>query len=173
MEKRCVCFGSSRTDPDGDAGRAARACGEEIARLGWTLVSGGYEGAMGAASRGAHGAGGRVIGVTTPVFSERVANPALDVHFSEPDYLARMATLLRQGHAFVGLPGGLGTVAEWVTAWCLASIGHLGGPLVLFREPWEPLVRQIAGLEEVPAPMTDLVRWIDVPGDLREVLGPA
>lgn len=173
MEKRCVCFGSSRTDPDSDAGRAARACGEEIARLGWTLVSGGYEGAMGAASRGARAASGRVIGVTTPVFTRRVANPALDAQFTEPDYLARMSTLLRQGDAFVGLAGGLGTMAEWVTAWCLASIGHLGGPLILFRDPWEPLVARIAGLEEVPAPLVDLVRWIEAPQDLREVLGPA
>lgn len=173
MDKRCVCFGSSRSDPESEVGRMARACGEEVARLGWTLVSGGYEGAMGAASRGAQSAGGRVIGVTTPAFADRVPNPALDAQFTEPDYLARMATLLRQGHAFVGLPGGLGTMAEWMTAWCLASVDQLAGPLVLFRDPWERVVEPVLRLEDVPAAMGELVLWIDAPQELREILGPA
>jgi uncharacterized protein (TIGR00730 family) len=172
-ERRCVCFGSSRTDPDGAAGRLAHACGVEIARLGWTLMSGGYEGAMGAASRGAQETGGRVIGVTTPIFQARAPNPALHEEWSEPDYLARMSTLLRQGHAFLGLPGGLGTVSEWMVAWCLASIGQLPGPLVLFRDPWEPVLRRVCDLEDVGDDLATLVHWIDGPPDLSRVLGPA
>ncbi len=173
VERRCVCFGSSRTDPDGAAGRLAHACGVEIARLGWTLMSGGYEGAMGAASRGAQGTGGRVIGVTTPIFQARTPNAALHEEWTEPDYLARMSTLLRQGHAFLGLPGGLGTLSEWMVAWCLASIGQLPGPLVLFRDPWEPVLLGVCDLEDVGDDLATLVHWIDGPPDLARVLGPA
>lgn len=173
VEKRCVCFGSSRSAPESDDAHRAHRCGAVIAGLGWTLMSGGYEGAMGAASRGASEAGGRVVGVTTPVFAARVPNPALDVHLVEPDYLARMATLLRQGHAFVGLPGGLGTMAEWLSAWCLASIGQLPGPLILFRDPWRPFVERITGLAEVGPTAAELVHWVDAPEDLRNALGTA
>lgn len=172
-ERRCVCFGSSRTDPDSSPGRVAHACGVEIARLGWTVMSGGYEGAMGAVSRGAREAGGRVVGVTTPVFPQRVGNPSLHEEWVEPDYLARMTTLLRQGHAFVGLPGGLGTLSEWMAAWCLASIGQLAGPLVLFRSPWEPVFLQVRELDEAGPDLDHLVQWIDGPEDLSKALGPA
>jgi uncharacterized protein (TIGR00730 family) len=172
-ERRCVCFGSSRTDPDSRAGRAAHASGVEIARLGWILMSGGYEGAMGAASQGAREAGGRVIGVTTPVFSRRAAHSSLHEEWEEPDYLARMSTLLRQGHAFLALPGGLGTLSEWMMAWCLASIGQLAGPLVLFRDPWEPVFHRVRELEEFNDDLDHLLHWIDSPEDLSTALGPA
>jgi uncharacterized protein (TIGR00730 family) len=172
-ERRCVCFGSSRTATATAAERLAHECGAELARLGWTVMSGGYEGTMGAVSRGAREVGGRVIGVTTPIFEDRRANEALHAEFREPDYLARMATLLRQGHAFVGLPGGLGTLSECTVAWCLASMGHLAGPLLLFRDPWEPVFEAVSKLEEVPDELPSLLHWIDSPSDLERCLGPA
>jgi predicted Rossmann-fold nucleotide-binding protein len=124
-------------------------------------MTGGYEGAMGAASRGARQEGGRVIGVTTPIFPERTANDALDAEWSEPDYLARMSTLLRQGDAFVGLPGGLGTLSEWLAAVCLASIGQLDGPVILFRDPWEPVFTEVLRLPEVVSEASKFVRFVN------------
>ena len=151
----------------------ARACGAVLAELGWTVTTGGYEGAMGEASRGAREAGGRVIGVTTPLFADRIPNEALHEEWTEPDYLARMSTLLRQGHAFVGLPGGLGTLSECLAATCLASIGQLGGPVVLFRDPWEPVFERIAGLDEVGPELAGILIWIDDPSGLRQTPGKA
>jgi len=142
----------------------------EIAGAGWTVMTGGYEGVMGAVSRGARQAGGRVIGVTTPIFTARRANDALHEEWSEPDYLARMGTLLRQGHAFVGLPGGLGTLSEWLVALCLASIRQLGGPVFLFRDPWKPVFDTILTLPEAGPELAGLVHWIDEPASLAEGL---
>jgi hypothetical protein len=136
-------------------------------------MTGGYEGAMGQVSRGARDSGGRVIGVTTPVFPERIPNSALHEQWTEPDYLARMSTLLRQGHAFVGLPGGLGTLSECLAATCLASIQQLGGPIVLFRDPWEPVFERIAALAEVGPAVDRLVSWIEDPAELRHTPGKA
>lgn len=136
-------------------------------------MTGGYEGVMGAVSRGAREEGGRVIGVTTPVFVERVPNEALSEEWSEPDYLARMSTLLRQGHAFVGLPGGLGTLAEWLTAVCLASIGQLGGPVILFRDPWEPVFAQVMRLPEVDQEGAKFVRLVNNVDELMAALESA
>ena len=112
-------------------------------------------------------------GVTTPVFADRTPNEALHEVWSEPDYLARMGTLLRQGHAFVGLPGGLGTLAEWLAAVCLASIDQLGGPLVLFREPWEPIFETVLALPETGPEIARLVHWIEDPAELATVLRSA
>jgi uncharacterized protein (TIGR00730 family) len=169
-DRRCVCFGSSRAAAASPAGQLARACGEQLALAGWTVLTGGYEGVMGQVSRGARDAGGRVIGVTTPIFTDRVPNEALHEEWSEPDYLARMVRLLREGDAFVGLPGGLGTLSEWIAAVCLASIGHLGGPLVLFRDPWAPVFEAVNALPESTPELARLVHWVDRPQELIEAL---
>ena len=84
-----------------------------------------------------------------------------------------MSTLLRQGHAFVGLPGGLGTLSECLAATCLASIGQLGGPVVLFRDPWEPVFERIAELDEVGPELAGILIWIDDPSGLRQTPGKA
>jgi predicted Rossmann-fold nucleotide-binding protein len=133
-------------------------------------MTGGYEGVMGAASRGARDAGGRAIGVATPAFADRKPNDALHEVWLEPDYLARMSTLLRQGHAFVGLPGGLGTLSEWLAAVCLASIDQLGGPVVLFRDPWEPVLDTVLRLPEVPVEIGEFVRLVNNVDGLIEAL---
>jgi len=169
-ERRCICFGSSRVAATSDSGRLAHECGRALARAGWTVMTGGYEGVMGAVSRGAREEGGRVIGVTTPIFNERVPNEALHEEWSEPDYLARMSTLLRQGHGFVGLPGGLGTLAEWLTAMCLASIGQIRGPVILFRDPWEPVVREVMRLPEVEHEASEFVRLVNNVEGMLEAL---
>ncbi|KAK0341607.1 hypothetical protein LTR94_025684, partial [Friedmanniomyces endolithicus] len=56
------CGSSDRADPAYT--EAARAFGEATAQIGWRLVyGGGGVGLMGASARGAHEAGGRVVGI--------------------------------------------------------------------------------------------------------------
>lgn len=161
-----VVFGSSQSPPGSAAWTQAERVGELVARHGLVLASGGYGGVMGAASRGARQAGGHVVGVTTRSFTDRVASGDLHENVEESDYMARMATLLRRGDLFVALPGGLGTLSEILAAWCLASIDQLGGDLVCFREPWEPIVRSIVELEEVSRRKAGRPRFVQEPDEL-------
>ncbi len=167
---RFVCFGSSRCAPDSAAARQAETVGRLLAEASITVSSGGYDGAMGAVSRGARNAGGRVLGVTTPIFRGRTANPHLHEEFVEPDYLSRMATLIRQGHGFVGLPGALGTAAEVLTTWCLLTIGELEGPFFLFEDPWRPLVSAVMALDEAPAALDRPLHWVSDTGEFEVAL---
>ncbi len=57
-------FGSARLRPDDAEYGEARRLGELLAGAGWTVCTGGYDGAMAAASEGAAAAGGHVVGVT-------------------------------------------------------------------------------------------------------------
>ena len=61
-------------------------------------------------------------------------------------------------------------MSEWMVAWCLASIGQLSGPLVLFRDPWEPVFLRVRELKEINVDLDGLVRWIDGPEDLSKAL---
>jgi uncharacterized protein (TIGR00730 family) len=163
---KLVVFGSSRCPEGSTDQRQAYELGSVVASRGLILVSGGYDGSMGAASKGAKEAGGKVLGITTAIFEDRQANPWLDERIDEPDYPARMAHMMRLGDAFVALPGALGTLSEWLVAWCLASIDQLGGPLWAFDEPWRKIHDQVLELPEVSADKRECVRWLQKPSDL-------
>ena len=167
---RIVVFGSSRCPKDHSCYELARAVGAAIGSRGLTLVSGGYGGTMGAASEGARSAGGEVVGITTKIFTDRNPNPHVNQVIEMQDYPTRLARLLGEGDAFVALPGGLGTLSEWVTAWCLATIDQLGGPLWLFEHPWRRVQQVIAELDEVEGPAGSLIRWIERPEQLADEL---
>lgn len=170
LSKSLVVFGSSAVKPGTAQWEQGVSVGRIAAAKGFRLVSGGYQGAMEAASLGAREGGAPVLGITTPIFTERVPSTQLSENREEPDYQARLAALLREGDAFVALPGGLGTASEWLTAWCLASIGQLGGPLFCFVDPWRRIAQAIEGLEEVNAAAAALPRWIDDPAELERFL---
>ena len=167
---RIVCFGSSRIHPGEAAYEQAQRVGRVLAERKLSVLTGGYGGAMEAISRGSHKAGGRVLGVTTTIFTARTANPHLHEEFVETDYVSRMATLLRQGHGYLGLPGGLGTLSEWVTAWCLATIQQLPGPLWLFEDPWRPVVDALQQVPEIASAHLGHLRWVHDADDFARQL---
>ena len=168
--RRFVCFGRSRVGPDDPSARTAEAVGRILGARGIDVLSGGYEGVMGAVSRGAREGGGEAIGVTTPIFTAREPNEHLTSHWVEPDYLSRLATLCRQANGFVALPGALGTLSEWMTTWCLLTIGEAEGPLFLFEDPWRPIVEAVLTLGELDPVHTSHLHWIVEAEDLARAL---
>lgn len=167
---RIVVFGSSRCHEGDELWSLAHEVGRGLGSRGLTIISGGYEGTMGAVSRGAREAGGRVVGITTTAFQERTANRFLHEERSERTYAGRMAALLEAGDGYVALPGALGTLAEWLTAWCLASIHQLSGPLWVFRTPWHAIAQAAFELPELAPAHRDLIGWVDDPADLEAAI---
>src|SRR5437660_4544287 len=101
-------FGGSRVEPDSDEYAAAQALGRALARQGFSVVTGGYNGVMEAVSRGAHEAGGHVVGVTVDVIArnfERVPNSYLSQEVRTAALLERIDKLVELGDAYVVLPG--------------------------------------------------------------------
>jgi uncharacterized protein (TIGR00730 family) len=164
--KRIVAFGSSRCTEGDEVWSLAYAVGRILGSRGLSVASGGYEGTMGAVSRGVHETGGRVVGITTTVFAERRANRFLHEELVETTYQARMAALLAAGDGYVALPGALGTLSEWLAAWCLASIGELAGPLWVFEHPWRPVAEAALAVPEIRREQADVLRWVKDPQDL-------
>src|SRR3954447_148983 len=58
VERGVAVFGSARTPVDSEAYETARRVGEELAKAGFAVITGGGPGAMEAVNRGAHEAGG-------------------------------------------------------------------------------------------------------------------
>lgn len=170
MDTTIVTFGSSRVRAGDATYELARDCGAVLGRRGLRVISGGYAGTMEAVSRGARSEGGQVVGITTPIFAAREPNPHLSETRVEPDYPARLAALLRAGDLYLCFPGGLGTLSEWVSAWCLFSIGQLPGPLWSFREPFEGLAGKLSELSEIGPGAAAELRWLDDAADFERAL---
>ena len=93
--------------------------GRVLARAGYAVLSGGYNGSMGAVSRGAREAGGRVIGITCAVFDPLPSNAWLTEEIKAPTMLDRLAIMLDRSDGFVAVRGGIGTLSEVTLAWSL------------------------------------------------------
>ena len=112
LESACVFCGSSdAADPEFLA--AAGQLGRALADAGIKLVyGGGGVGLMGASARGAHAAGGRVLGVM-PGFLRSRERLFDDVEtLIVPSMHERKTIMYDQSDAFVVAPGGVGSLEE-------------------------------------------------------------
>jgi uncharacterized protein (TIGR00730 family) len=138
----CVTvFGSARFKEDNPHYELARKVGGEIAKLGFTVMTGGGPGIMEAANRGAREAGGSSIGCNIVLPMEQLPNPYLDRFVEFKYFFVRKVMLVKYSYAFVVLPGGFGTLDELFEALTLIQTGKISNfPVVLMgTEYWGPL----------------------------------
>ena len=138
---RVSVFGGSQPR-DGDSAYAeAMDLGRMLAERGHIVLTGGYIGTMEAVSRGAHEAGGHVIGVTCeeierwrPIGPNRWVKEEL----RKETLIDRLHTLIHQSDAAFALPGGIGTLAEIAMMWNLMNVESLHRrPLILVGRGWQ------------------------------------
>jgi uncharacterized protein (TIGR00730 family) len=112
---------------------AADQLGRRIAAQGYALVyGGGRRGLMGALARGVHAAGGRVTGVITEKL-EPQGYPQADEMIVVPTMSERKARMAARAEAFIGLPGGFGTLEELLEVLTLKQLGYHAKPIVLLN----------------------------------------
>ena len=144
----CVTvFGSARTREDHPHYALARAMGAELAKSGFTVMTGGGPGIMEAANRGARDVGGSSIGCNIELPKEQRPNPYLDRWVTFRYFFVRKVMLVKYSVAFVVLPGGFGTMDEIFETITLIQTGKIHDfPVVLMgSEYWQPLFAFIRG----------------------------
>ena len=142
----CVTvFGSARIKPGDPHYELARKMGAAIARLGFTVITGGGPGIMEAANRGAREAGGRSVGCTIELPSEQPTNVYLDRCVRMHYFFARKTLLVKYSYAFVVMPGGAGTLDELFEALTLIQTGKIKNfPIVIMgTDYWKELLHFI------------------------------
>lgn len=109
----CVTvFGSARFDATHRYYELARQTGAELARAGFTVMTGGGPGVMEAANRGARDAGGRSVGCNIALPAEQKPNAYLDRFVECRYFFVRKVLLAKYSYAFIAAPGGYGTLDE-------------------------------------------------------------
>jgi len=159
----CVTvFGSARFTEGHPFYALGRDVGGALARMGFTVMTGGGPGLMEAANRGALEAGGRSVGCNIRLPQEQQPNPYMDRSVTCQHFFVRKVLLFKYSYAFMALPGGIGTIDELFEALTLIQTGKIERfPIVLIGTAyWQPVTRLLEQLTTSGAA---------APGDLRLV----
>jgi len=142
--KMIAVFGGSRVESNTPEYAQAYAVGKLLAGAGFTLLNGGYTGTMEASARGAKENGGRVIGVTSPIFTAQSPNAYLDEEIPAHTLYTRIEAMVTRADGFIVLKGSMGTLAELMIVWNLAKIdAGFGKPIVLLGAHWGEVMRTL------------------------------
>lgn len=165
LESACVFCGSS-DDADVEFLKAAGVLGKGLADAGIKLVyGGGGVGLMGAVARGAHNAGGDVLGIipTFLVGKERALETV--EHIIVDNMHERKMLMFQRSDSFVILPGGIGTLEEVVELLSWRRLDLHAKPVVFYnpRGFWEPLFKLFQHtVDEKLTPPEFMDAWVSV-----------
>lgn len=139
----CVTvFGSARFKADHPYYQLGRDLGSRLARVGFTVMTGGGPGIMEAVNRGAKEVGGHSIGCNIELPREQRPNEYVDRWVTFRHFFVRKVMLVKYSYAFIALPGGFGTLDEMFEIVTLVQTGKVQEyPIVLMgRDYWGPLI---------------------------------
>jgi hypothetical protein len=130
----CVTvFGSARFGEESPYYQLTRKLSGEIAKLGFTIMTGGGPGIMEAANRGAREAGGKSVGCNIILPMEQEPNPYLDKWVNIRYFFVRKTLLIKYSYVFVIMPGGFGTLDELFEAMTLIQTKTIKDfPVIIF-----------------------------------------
>ncbi len=151
--------------------------GRVMAQRGHTMVFGaGGTGLMGAAARGMHECGGRIIGVTPHFMHELEPVSELCTELIGTETMAeRKYEMERLADAFVIVPGGVGTFDEFFQILTLRVLDRHEKPIILYNINgfWDSMVAVIKeGVEKgfISSVATLVIRVCDTPEAVFDAL---
>jgi uncharacterized protein (TIGR00725 family) len=109
--RQVAVIGASGCAQDSETAQLAEEVGRRLAEAGVTVVCGGGEGVMEAASRGAAAAGGEVLGIV-PGLSVEEANPHCTHVVASGIGHGRNLSVVGSGEAVIAVGGEWGTLSE-------------------------------------------------------------
>ena len=168
-------FGSARLPQDHKYCQMAFKLGQELAKNGHAVVTGGGPGIMEAASHGAFEIGGRTIGLNITLTHEQHPNPFLTDCLTFEYFFARKVSLAMAAKVFVFFPGGFGTMDELSEILCLMQESKMPKmPVFLigkgYWKNFDRIIRKMLELKLINAVDTKIFRITD---DVNEVVKAA
>ncbi len=147
-EKTVTIFGSARKAKDDAVTEGAYRLAARMAREGYAVVTGGGNGIMEAANRGAYDAGGASIGFNILLPHEQALNEYTTENFQFNHFFGRKVAMTLDSSAFIYYPGGFGTFDELFEILALIQtrkIEHT--PIILvgseFWRPFDAAIREV------------------------------
>lgn len=141
-EQMVAVFGSARTPEDSADYEAARKTGRLLVESGYGVITGGGNGIMGAANRGAFEAGGTSIGLNIELPMEQHPNQYQTTALSFRYFFVRKVCFLKYATAIIVFPGGFGTLDEFAEVATMVQTHKINMiPIILVgKKFWSGLV---------------------------------
>ena len=172
--KTITVYGSARIRP-GDADYDISVIvGHKLAEAGYAVMTGGYNGVMEAISKGAHEAGGHVIGVTTDQIGKQynvVPNTYIDEVINYAELRDRLLYMVLNADGYIAMPGGVGTLHEIAETWELMRInGMPKRPFMCYGAQWETVIRTLQRSPYLGDEYDDMLTIVHTPDQAIEGL---
>ncbi len=139
-------FGSARTKPDNKYYKMAEELGFMMAERGYNVVTGGSNGIMEAANKGAFRSGkAKSVGLNINLPFEQKSNDYLDIDMEFDYFFSRKVMLVKYSQAYIIFPGGFGTMDELFEALTLVQTKKIF-PIGIFLvgvDYWAPMLEFI------------------------------
>ena len=148
-----VVYCSSQAGLDEKYQRLAHDLGTWIGQNGHTLLYGGSNaGLMHITAAAVHEAGGHVVGVIPEMFRHRI-DPVCDEVVYTANLGDRKQYMIEHGDVFVVMPGGIGTLDEWMSTLAVMTIGNDDPRPVIVANIdglYDATVQQLADMTRTP-----------------------
>jgi len=158
MKKIITIFGSSKPVNNEEQYLTAYNLGKQLAVNGFDICTGGFNGIMEAASRGAVEGGGEAIGITVNLWGRHI-NEYITREIKCSTLLERIDKLIGLGDGFVVLQGGTGTMLELAAVWEYANKDLMKvKPIACHSSIWKKIVSEMNGQMKLEGRDTNLVK---------------
>jgi len=164
----CVSiFGSARTKPDDPVYEQTVDIARKLAQSGYNIITGGGPGIMQAGNKGASEGGAQSIGLNIKLPFEQTPNPFSSLQIEFNYFFVRKVMFIKYAQAYIGMPGGFGTLDEIFEALTLIQTKRIKPfPVILVgTDYWGGLLDWIKNTllerELIYAEDMDLIHLID------------
>ncbi len=170
-------FGSARTDSKNIYYKQAAELANLCAQNGYGVISGGGPGIMEAANLGAYETDQISVGLKIQLPFEATANDYINELVECRYFFTRKIFFLKYSQAFVGFPGGFGTLDELFETLTLIQTGHMRKvPVVLIgNKYWKGMIEWIeetmlAAEGNISKKDLKLFKIVDTPQDAMDYI---
>lgn len=168
-----VVYCSAQDGLDKKYQQLASTLGQWIGENNHTLVYGGVKsGLMHVTALAVHEAGGRCVGIIPEIFLHRL-DSLCDEVVTTRDLADRKQRMIAQGDVFIVLPGGIGSLDEWIstlTVLCIGDDDHRPIVVANLDGLYDATIQQLYNLSHTPfARGKDLTRTL-IAHSSRELL---
>jgi uncharacterized protein (TIGR00730 family) len=131
-------FGSARVKPGEEVYEKTVAIARKLAESGYQVITGGGPGIMEAGNKGAREGGAKSVGLNIMLPLEQQPNPYSNVRLDFQYFFVRKVMFVKYAQAYIGMPGGFGTLDEIFEALTLIQTKRIKPfPVILVgRDYW-------------------------------------
>ena len=169
-------FGSARIKPEDETYIQTVEIAKKLSENGFNIITGGGPGIMEAGNKGAQEGKGKSVGVNIKLPMEQQANAFTDLQLELNYFFVRKVMFIKYAQAYVGMPGGFGTLDEIFEAITLIQTKRIKPfPVILVgTEYWSGLLDWIKDTllkkNLISADDIDLIRLTDDPDEVVKII---